>query len=163
MPKIEAHIRKKIVSHKKVYFVKSFMAYRFVLHHRSLLELINFSSYVFLESNIELVDSCKWPLFSVDKKLRVSYITTSNSWCAHATDKNILCCVWILTFVETHTTSFFRQSFVFQKSFKMAINSRFESVSIDEVNVFLSLKRNKNMVNMTNSDIIYESLLKIKR
>ena len=40
----------------------------------------------------------------------------------------------------------------------MATNSRFESVSIDEVNAFLSLERNKNTVNKTNSDMTFMNL-----
>ena len=40
----------------------------------------------------------------------------------------------------------------------MATNSRFESVSTDEVNVFLSLERNKNTVNKTNSDMTFMNL-----
>ena len=40
----------------------------------------------------------------------------------------------------------------------MATNSRFESVSTDEVNAFLSLERNKNTVNKTNSDMIFMNL-----
>ena len=40
----------------------------------------------------------------------------------------------------------------------MAKNSRFESVSSDEVNAFLSSERNKNTVNKTNSDLIFLNL-----
>ena len=40
----------------------------------------------------------------------------------------------------------------------MATNSRFESVSSDEVNAFLSSERNKNTVNKTNSDMIFMNL-----
>ena len=40
----------------------------------------------------------------------------------------------------------------------MATNSRFESVSTDEVNAFLSLERNKNTVNKTNSDMTFMNL-----
>ena len=65
----------------------------------------------------------------------------------------------MFTFVETHTTCFFfRQSFVYQITFEMATNSRFESVSTDEVNAFLSLERNKNTVNKTNSDMTFMNL-----
>ena len=46
---------------------------------------------------------------------------------------------------------FFRQSFVYQITFEIATNSRFESVSTDKVNAFLSLERNTNTVNKTNS------------
>ena len=45
----------------------------------------------------------------------------------------------------------------------MATNSRFKSVSSDEVNAFLSSERNKNTVNKTNSDMIFMNLnLKLK-
>ena len=64
----------------------------------------------------------------------------------------------MFTFVETHTTCLFRQSFVYQITFEMATNSRFESVSTDEVNAFLSLERNKNTVNKTNSDMKFMNL-----
>ena len=40
----------------------------------------------------------------------------------------------------------------------MATNSRFESMSTDEVNAFLSLERNKNTVNKTNSDMTFMNL-----
>ena len=73
--------------------------------------------------------------------------------------KSDLCCALMLTCVETHTTCFFfRQSFVYQITFEMATNSRFESVSTDEVNAFLSLERNKNTVNKTNSDMKFMNL-----
>ena len=77
---------------------------------------------------------------------------------ARGSEKSDLCCALMFTFVETHTTCFFRQSFVYQITFEMATNSRFESVSTDEVNAFLSLERNKNTVNKTNSDMTFMNL-----
>ena len=96
----------------------------------------------------------EWALHSGDITLRVSnhnFISRS----ARKSDKSFLCCALMFTFVETHTTCLFRQSFVYQITFEMATNSRFESVSTDEVNAFLSLERNKNTVNKTNSDMIF--------
>jgi len=58
----------------------------------------------------------------------------------------------------TQHVLFFRQSFVYQKTFKMATNSRFESVSTDEVNAFLTSERNKNTVNKTKSDVTLMNL-----
>ena len=40
----------------------------------------------------------------------------------------------------------------------MATNSRFESVSTDEVNAFLSSERNKNTVNKTKRDMTFMNL-----